>query len=345
MVQISKSLIVAAAILPALAAPANVESTTLEAREPLRLTRGGLRTVGKVGGKVFDGLSLGGSVAPLFMNKGQQQQQPRGLENDEQLEARKFPLSIARAHGHGSRLSGGLRMPNRLSKIPVLRHHISKSQFKSLGHKAGRLGHSAKSGAELGETVGSLAQNQQDQDQPQARFTDEELVTRAPLGFARPRISPAQLRAVGHGLAQAGHHAKGGIEFGAAVAPLIPSRNQNQPRSEEELVERDPRGGFRISRSGWRKAGGLAAGAAGFGGAVAASKLQPQQRDFEDSEIEAREPNLPGFIKRVKVLGNSYVREDESDILTREYEDVDMEARDNELDLDMREFADFDELD
>jgi hypothetical protein len=77
MVQISTSLIIAAAVVPALAAP------VLDTREPFNA--GTIKKIAKIGGKVISGASLAATVAPLV--------QQRDLETDD-LEARE-PITSA----------------------------------------------------------------------------------------------------------------------------------------------------------------------------------------------------------------------------------------------------------
>jgi len=280
MVQISKSLIIAAAIAPAFAAPAIVESSPLEAREPRRVNKASLRKAERVGSKVF---SVGASVAPLFI-QNQQQQQQRDLADDAEIETREPKLT--------------------------------RTQWKLIGKGLGQAGHKLKSGVEFGATVGALLPlRQQNQNQNQPRSV-EDLESREPkFNFGRLRLpSHSTLRKIGGGAAAA-------AGFGGAVAAT-----QFQQRDFEDLNSREPRFSLRRlrlpSHNTLRKIGGGAAAAAGFGGAVAATQLQ--QREDEDF----------------------YARENENEqIYLREYEDADIEAREPEFDIDMREIAEFDELD
>ncbi|KAJ2933082.1 hypothetical protein H1R20_g3998, partial [Candolleomyces eurysporus] len=100
MVYVSKPVVVAALIIaPAIAAPVSdiagseeqytreYEDSQFEAREPLRLNLGKLKSVGRGAGKALDRVGTVATIASIFRSQPQGQQQPREFE-DLGLEAR-----------------------------------------------------------------------------------------------------------------------------------------------------------------------------------------------------------------------------------------------------------------
>jgi len=134
MVQIVNSLIIAAAVVPALAAP------VLDSREP---RFGGLKVAGKIAGKVASGISLGATVAPLLSQ--------RDLEVEE-FDAREPRITSAQAKSWartagkiGSHAQSGIEfgaavaplLPHRqrrsIEDLETRKFHVSKSSLKAAG--------------------------------------------------------------------------------------------------------------------------------------------------------------------------------------------------------------------
>ncbi|KAF9565873.1 hypothetical protein CPC08DRAFT_142447 [Agrocybe pediades] len=93
---------------------------------------------------------------------------------------------------------------------------------------------------------------------------------------------------------------------------------------DDELETREPK--FRVSASTLKHAGHAVAGAAGFAGTVAALNTQ-QQRDFDDSELDARHFSLGKVFKTVGKVAGNFIREDEMDLAEREFDDAELETR------------------
>jgi hypothetical protein len=133
MVQISNSLIIAAAVLPALAAP------VLDTREPFNAAA--FKKVAKIGGKVASGASLAATVVPLV--------QQRDLE---ELDQRGF-RGLRKAGKIAGKVADGASLASNVATI-VQQRELGignvEARIKSIAAKLFAKVHHAKSGTELG---------------------------------------------------------------------------------------------------------------------------------------------------------------------------------------------------
>ncbi|KIM43952.1 hypothetical protein M413DRAFT_25458 [Hebeloma cylindrosporum] len=309
MVQIANTLIIATAVVvPVLSAPLGLDSNPLEAREPK-----GFRTAAKIAGKVAGGVSLGATVGGIM--------QQRDLKN--YLSARE-PRGVKTALNIAGKVAGGVSLGATVGGIMHqrdLKNYLSAREPRGV-RTAVNIAGKVASGVSLGATVGGIM-HQRDLERREPRIT----------------VTSGQIAAAG----RIAHNVKSGVEFGSAVAPMLPHRSK---RDFEELDAR------RISGATLRTIGGGVAGAAGFAGTVAAMNTRPQRRDLDNSEfLEARRisgaairkvgsglAGAAGFAGTVAAL-NTRPQQRELEFEAREPEfSADLILRDDNGDIYVRDF-------
>ncbi|KAF4611236.1 hypothetical protein D9613_007076 [Agrocybe pediades] len=289
MVQITNTLVAAAIIVPAIAAP------VIESREPK-----GFRSVAKVAGKVASGASLGLTVGGLLQGR------------EEEIEAREPRLtsaqvkSIAKGVGAVAKTAkSGIEFGAAVA--PIFPHkqrrdvediEVREPKFRISPSTLKHAGHAVAGAAGFAGTVAALNTQQQ------REFDDELDARRFSLGKVfktAGKIASNFIREDEMDLAER--------EF-----------------DDAELETREPK--FRISPSTLKHAGHAVAGAAGFAGTVAALNTQ-QQRDFDDAELDARDPkfSLGKVFKTAGKIASNFIREDEMDLAEREFDDAELETR------------------
>jgi hypothetical protein len=323
MVQISNTLIIAAAVVPALAAP------VLDVRG-----LSGLRKAGKIFGKVADGASLASNVATIV------QQRELDLEAREPItgaQAKAFAKGAGEvAHHAKSGIEFGAAVaplfPHKQRRefdveLEAREPRITGAQAKAFAKGAGEIAHHAQSGIEFGAAVAPLFPQKQ-------RRSLEDLEARGKF-----HVSSSNLKMGG-----------GAVAAAAGFAGTVALMNTQQHRRDfDELDARDPKFNF-------GKVLGKVAG-------VASNFIRDDEtgdiyvREYDDAELDARDPkfNFGKVLGKVAGVASNFIRDDESgEMYVREYDDAEFDAREPKFPfglikgvakLVLRETSEIDELD
>jgi len=362
MVQISNTLIIAAAVVPALAAPVlNVafdgrlppagltrivrhRELDLEAREPITgaQAKAIVKGAGEIAHHAQSGIEFGAAVAPLFPHKQRR-------EFDAELETREPGGRLGRPKQKRSLETreprGALGRPFQKSITAIAPLVQQRREFDAeveTREPGGRLGRPTQNSI---TAVAPLKHMRR-------REFDAELETREPGGrLGRPTqhssTAPAfgprkqirefdaelETREPGGRLGRPTQHSstapvfgpnKQKREFDVELETREPGGRLGRPKQKRSLEDLEARGKFHVSSSNLKAGGGAAAAVAGFAGTVALMNTQPHRRDFD--ELDARDPKFS--FGKILGVASHFIRDEETgELYVREYDDAELDAR------------------
>jgi hypothetical protein len=327
MVQISNTLIIAAAVVPALAAPVlNVafdgrlppagltrivrhRELDLEAREPITgaQAKAIVKGAGEIAHHAQSGIEFGAAVAPLFPHKQRR-------EFDAELETREPGGRLGRPKQKRSLETreprGALGRPFQKSITAIAPLVQQRREFDAeleTREPGGRLGRPTQNSI---TAVAPLKHMRR-------REFDAELETREPGGrLGRPTQHSSTAPVFGPN--------KQKREFDVELETREPGGRLGRPKQKRSLEDLEARGKFHVSSSNLKAGGGAAAAVAGFAGTVALMNTQQHRRDFD--ELDARDPKFS--FGKILGVASHFIRDEETgELYVREYDDAELDAR------------------